>query len=155
MTSVLPELRKLPAGLVLDGELVAWNRRGEPWFPNVCRRVLNYDLSVPVTYVVFDLLRLDGTDLTERTFAERRDFLARLGLDAPGWVTSETFDDGHALYTAVCAQSLEGVVAKKLLESYRPGERRWVKVKNPCYWRREEEREAVARSRERRARTRA
>jgi hypothetical protein len=62
MTPVLPELPKLPTGLVLDGELVAWRRR-VPWFPNVCRRVLNADLSVPVTYVVFDLLQIDGTDL--------------------------------------------------------------------------------------------
>jgi bifunctional non-homologous end joining protein LigD len=154
MTAVLPELRKLPTGLVLDGELMAWKGR-EPWFPNVCRRVLNCGLSVPITYVVFDLLRLDDTDLTERTFAERRDLLASLGLDAPGWATSETFDDGHGLYSAVCAQGLEGVVAKKLSESYRPGERRWVKVKNGAYWRREEERKAIARSRDRRTRTRA
>jgi bifunctional non-homologous end joining protein LigD len=40
MTLVLPELQRLPAGLVLDGELVAWKGR-QPWFPNVCRRVLN------------------------------------------------------------------------------------------------------------------
>ena len=47
MTSVLPKLRKLPTGLLLDGELVAWKGR-DPWFPNVCRRVLNNDLSVPL-----------------------------------------------------------------------------------------------------------
>jgi hypothetical protein len=40
MTLVLPELQRLPAGLVLDRELVAWKGR-QPWFPNVCRRVLN------------------------------------------------------------------------------------------------------------------
>ena len=39
MTSVLPELRGLPSGLVLDGELVAW-KGSEPYFPLVCRRVL-------------------------------------------------------------------------------------------------------------------
>lgn len=45
-TPVLPELRELPAGLVLDGELVAW-KGSEPYFPLVCRRVLNQDMSVP------------------------------------------------------------------------------------------------------------
>jgi ATP-dependent DNA ligase len=50
---------------------------------------------------------------------------------------------------------MEGVVAKKLTGRYLPGERGWVKVKNPRYWRRDAEREAVARSAERRARTRA
>jgi ATP-dependent DNA ligase len=38
MTPVLPELRKLPTGLLLDGELVAW-KGPVPWFPHVCRRV--------------------------------------------------------------------------------------------------------------------
>jgi bifunctional non-homologous end joining protein LigD len=153
MTPVLPELRSLPTGVVLDGELVAWKGR-DPWFPNVCRRVLNHDLSVPVTYVVFDLLGIDGTDLTERQYAERRELLVSLGLDAPGWATSETFEDGITLYAAVCEQGLEGVVAKKDSDPYRPGERRWVKVKNPKYWRREAEIEGVRRSAERRARMR-
>ena len=82
MTSTLPELRRLAPDLVLDGELIGWKGR-EPWFPNECRRVLNYDLSVQIPYIVFDLLRINRTDLTERTFAERRDILAGLGLDAP------------------------------------------------------------------------
>ena len=60
MTSVLPELRALPAGPVLDGELVAW-RGDEPYFPHVCRRVLNRDTSVPLTFVVFDVLRHKGS----------------------------------------------------------------------------------------------
>ena len=42
MTEVLPELRGLPPGLVLDGELVAW-KRSQPYFPHICRRVLNRD----------------------------------------------------------------------------------------------------------------
>jgi ATP-dependent DNA ligase len=50
----------------------------------------------------------------------------------------------------VCRLRLEGVVAKRLSSRYRPGQRGWVKVKNPSYWRRDMEREAMARSRERR-----
>jgi hypothetical protein len=38
--------------------------KGQPYFPLVCRRVLNCDMSVPLTFVVFDLLRLNGMDLT-------------------------------------------------------------------------------------------
>jgi ATP-dependent DNA ligase len=48
---------------------------------------------------------------------------------------------------------LEGVVAKRLSSRYRPGERGWIKTKNPSYWRRDSEREAMQRSRERRQRT--
>jgi bifunctional non-homologous end joining protein LigD len=146
MTPVLPELRKLPTGLLLDGELVAWKGR-VPWFPNVCRRVLNRDFSVPVTFIAFDLIRLDSTDVSHRPFEERRDLLASLGLDAPGWATSETFADGEALYAGVCEHGLEGVVAKKRSAAYRSGERGWIKVKNPSYWRRDSEIEAMQRSR--------
>jgi ATP-dependent DNA ligase len=50
----------------------------------------------------------------------------------------------------VCDQGLEGVVAKRSASTYRPGQRGWVKVKNPGYWRREQEIAAVKRSLERR-----
>ena len=151
MTAVLPELRKLPTGLVLDGELVAWRGR-EPYFPLVCRRVLNRDASVPITFVLFDLLRLDGTDLADRPYAERRSLLESLDLEGPWWKTGDTFDDGGSLFDAVCQLGLEGVVAKRRSSLYHAGKRGWVKTKNPDYWRRDDEREAVARSRERRAR---
>jgi DNA-binding CsgD family transcriptional regulator len=68
MTEMPPELRGLPAGLVLDGELVAW-KRSQPYFPLVCRRVLNRDMTVPLTYVVFDVLRRDGEELTNEPYA--------------------------------------------------------------------------------------
>ena len=134
MTPVLPELRALPPGLVLDGELVAW-KGSEPYFPLVCRRVLNRDMSVPFTFVIFDVLRHGGLDLTTMPFLERRATLTRLKLDGPAWTTSETFDDGHALFTAVCDLDFEGVVAKNHASLYRPNDRGWVKVKNPNYWR--------------------
>jgi bifunctional non-homologous end joining protein LigD len=108
---VLPELRALPPGLLLDGELVAW-KDSEPYFPLVCRRVLNRDMSIPLTFVIFDLLWLKGVDLTSQPYSDRRRKLERVGLDGPAWTTSETFDDGRALYTAVCELGFEGVVAK-------------------------------------------
>jgi ATP-dependent DNA ligase len=65
-------------------------------------------------------------------------------------VISETFDDGAAHYGAVCEHGLEGVVAKKRLSRYRSGDRGWIEVKHPDYWRGELEREAMQRSRDRR-----
>jgi bifunctional non-homologous end joining protein LigD len=152
MTPVLPELRTLPTGLLLDGELVAW-KGSEPYFPLLCRRVLNRDTSIQVTFIAFDVLRYDGEEITGRTFAERRSLLASFGLDGPAWTTCETFEDGPALFEAVCRLGLEGVVAKHADSRYGASERGWIKTKNPSYWRRDAEREAVARSRERRART--
>jgi bifunctional non-homologous end joining protein LigD len=116
----------------------------------VCRRVLNHDFSVPVTFVAFDLLSVDRTDLSDHSYSERRDLLVRLGLDAPGWATSESFEDGEALFASVCELGLEGVVAKKHTSTYRSGQRGWIKKKNPNYWRRESEVEGVRRSAERR-----
>jgi bifunctional non-homologous end joining protein LigD len=94
MTPVLPEFRA--DGLVLDGELVAW-KGSEPYFPLVCRRVLNRDMSVPLTFVVFDLLRRDGVDLTSAPYVDRRRELESLKLDGRAWVTCEPFEDGRAL----------------------------------------------------------
>lgn len=154
MTSRLPELETLPPGLVLDGELVAW-KNGVPHFPDVCRRLLWSDLSVPLTYVIFDLLRLDGEDIAARPYQERRDLLEALGLQGPTWVTPEAFDDGPSLWAAVCEYGLEGVIAKKLTSRYQPGQRGWVKVKNRKYWRRESELESMQQAAERRNRRRA
>ena len=152
MTAVLPELRDLPAGLVLDGELVAW-RGSEPYFPLICRRILNRDASVPMTFIVFDVLRRDGEDLARQPFEERRRELVGLGLGGPAWTTCEAFEDGRALFASVCELGYEGVVATDHTSLYGPRERGWVKVKNPAYWRRDSELEAMARNRERRTRT--
>ena len=61
--------------------------------------------------------------------------------------------DGRALFTAACELGFEGVVAKNHSSLYRPNDRGWVKVKNPNYWRRDLEQEAMAQKHERRAQT--
>lgn len=142
MKSALPELRNLPSGLVLDGELVAWKGR-DPYVPALCRRMLNGDTSIRITYVIFDLLGLDGTDLTQRPCAERRSLLEQLDVEGPYWNVTEVFDDGCALSEAVCELGLEGVVAKRTTSRYGTNVRGWVKVKNPSYWRRDAEIEAM------------
>ena len=111
-------------------------------------------MSVPMTFVIFDVLQRDGEDLTGEPYVSRRTTLQALRLDGPSWTTSDTFEDCPALFDAVCGLGLEGVVAKRLSSRYRPGQRGWIKTKNPNYWRRDSEREAMQRSRERRQRTR-
>jgi len=61
---------------------------GEPYFPFICRRVLNGDMSIPMTFVIFDVLRRDGIDLTSAPYCERRQILAELGRDGRAWTTS-------------------------------------------------------------------
>ena len=143
MTPMLPELEDLPAGLVLDGELVAFNEEGDPHFPLLSRRVLHGDRTIAVHLMIFDVLAIDGECLLARTHEERRKRLERLMLDANAWSTPASFDDGPSLYAAVCDRGLEGIVAKRRRSTYRPGRRGWIKVKNPVYWRRESERASL------------
>ena len=147
MTDAVRELAALPPGLVFDGELVAW-RDGDPYFPDVWARVLNGDISIPITFIAFDVLRIDGRDMTSAPFDERRETLVRLPLRPPLSVISETFTDGQALFDAVCDLGLEGVVAKRVTSLYGATRRGWIKTKNPNYWRLDLEREAMQRSRE-------
>jgi ATP-dependent DNA ligase len=84
-------------------------------------------------------------------YRERRELLDRVKLGSGPWFVAEMFDDGAALFAAVCDQGLEGIVAKRRSQPYRPGERAWIKTKNKAYWRYGEEVESVRRSLERRA----
>jgi bifunctional non-homologous end joining protein LigD len=135
MAERLPELTRLPEGLVLDGELVAIAEDGRPSFPLVGLPVLHGRTGIPVTLMIFDLLRVDGRDAMCLPYVERRKLLEELDLDGPAWRTPPAFDDGEALLEATSAQGLEGVVAKHRGDRYRPGERGWVKVKHRHYWR--------------------
>jgi bifunctional non-homologous end joining protein LigD len=145
MTDRLPELAQLPAELILDGEIVAF-RDGLPHFPDIVARVLHGETTIAVTYAVFDVLRVDGHDLTCNAWEERRAVLDELDLPSPLCLVGDVFDDGEALLEAVCERGLEGIVAKRRSGKYRPGQRGWVKVKNPSYWRRESEVEGFRRS---------
>jgi ATP-dependent DNA ligase len=64
---------------------------------------------------------------------------------------TEVFDDGEALWEAICEHELEGVVAKRRAGRYLPGRSGWIKTKNREYWRYEMEREGAVRSRRKRA----
>ena len=123
MTLQLLEFADLPDGLVLDGEIVAFNEQGVPHWPLVGRRLLHGDESVPLVLMIFDLLSCGGEDLTRRPYADRRERLEALALESTCWRTPDVFDDGQALYQAVCDYGLEGIVAKRLKGIYRPGHR--------------------------------
>jgi ATP-dependent DNA ligase len=58
-------------------------------------------------------------------------------------MTPQAFDDGAALFEAICERGLEGIVAKQRNSRYRPGERGSIKTKNRNYWRNEPERESA------------
>ncbi len=89
--------------------------------------------SAPVTYVLFDLLWLDGHSLMGLGYEERRARLKQLALDGERWQTPDhVVGEGAALQKVSREQGLEGIVAKRLDSSYEPGRRSpcWLKVKN-------------------------
>ena len=125
---------------ILDGEYVAM-RAGKPSFADVQRRSLLHDpfkielaaRKSPVSLVAFDLLWLDGRDLTQLPLAERRELLRQTVVeDARLSLTRAVEGQGEALYRLAGQNGLEGVVAKRKASRYYPGHRTkdWVKMKN-------------------------
>jgi bifunctional non-homologous end joining protein LigD len=146
ITASYPELARLTRALsthevVLDGEIVVLGEDGRPSFgalqprmhvssPARAKRLAEQS---PVTYVIFDLLWLDGHSLLERPYHERRAALEGLGLDGEHWrVPAAVVGHGAEVLAASREQQLEGVVAKRRDSRYEPGRRSgaWTKVRN-------------------------
>jgi bifunctional non-homologous end joining protein LigD len=141
VTVAFPELAGLVKtfeDMLLDGELVAV-KDGIPSFAALAerfhvtssRKATMLAARNPVTFMVFDLLRLYGVDLTSRSFADRRATLERLALSGPHWQVPPTFSDGALLYEATRDQGLEGIVSKNLSSRYVPGARTEEWLKSP------------------------
>jgi bifunctional non-homologous end joining protein LigD len=149
MTPHVDFLEQLSVQAVLDGELVGFGPDGKPDFELVCERMLHRHSDIPLVFLAFDVLSAEGEDVRPLPYVERRRMLEDFGLEGLQWRVPEAFEDGPALWAAVCEHELEGVVAKRLHDPYLSGERAWVKVKNREYWRYELEREGARRYRER------
>ncbi len=147
VTASYPELRLLAESLgslpvVLDGEIVALDDQGTPSFEVLQQRMHVADpararrlaASVPVSFLVFDLLYLDGHATTGLAWDERRQVLESLALDGPHWATPPAFTDvpGSTVMAVAAERGLEGVVAKRRASTYQPGQRSadWRKVKH-------------------------
>lgn len=144
ITAGYPELGALHDRLValdamLDGEIVAFDA-GVPSFQRLQQRMHVRDdrqvqqlaRQIPVVYMAFDLLYLDGRDLTDRPLEERRRILEEVIVPSDQIQTSPvTEGEGEALFRAAAEHGLEGIVAKRLSSRYRPGSRsrEWRKVK--------------------------
>jgi len=136
VTAGFPELaglRAIAPDVVLDGEVVLLEH-GVPSFAALAERMHGpvpaaVAAAHPVAYMAFDVLRLYGVELLDRPLDERRATLERLEIAEPVAV-SPAYADGAALLAATEQQGMEGVVAKRRADPYRPGERSpgWVTV---------------------------
>ena len=147
ITTRYPEVGRLNRALshhraVLDGEIVALDAEGKPSFGALQRRmhvgsestVRRLAKGTPVTYIIFDLLWLDGRSLMDLPYTERRARLAEIELgDGGRWrVPDYVVGHGEQLLAATEEQGLEGVIAKRLDSKYEPGRRTpaWLKIKH-------------------------
>jgi bifunctional non-homologous end joining protein LigD len=145
ITAGYPEVAGLGRGLgmdaVLDGEIVAFDERGRTNFGLLQERMHVRDAAavrrltarVPVVYLVFDVLSLDGESLLDVPLSDRRALLERLAPAGPAWQAPPSFDGpGADVLAASLEQGMEGVVAKRRDSRYRPGRRSpdWRKVKH-------------------------
>ncbi|MDO9497695.1 MAG: non-homologous end-joining DNA ligase [Nocardioides sp.] len=140
VTAAWPELCESPLGgrdLLVDGEVIALNERGVPDFRVLQDRMHTRNATtarrlsqqVPATFMVFDLLRLDGSDLIDLPLEKRREVLSGLDLGDSTWQVPASYDDGAMLFDATLQQGLEGIVSKRLSSRYVFGQRtpHWLK----------------------------
>jgi ATP-dependent DNA ligase len=133
-------LRALPAGSVVDGEIVIATARGLDFDALQMRlhpaasRAAKLAKETPAAFVAFDLLAASDEDLRELPQAERRARLERLLRDTapPIYLTPMTRD--HAVAIEWLARfegaGLDGVIAKPVDGTYQPGKRAMVKIKH-------------------------
>lgn len=126
---------------VVDGEIVAMNASGLPSFGLLQRRmhltkareIEREVVRTPIAYHLFDLLRLDGHDLTGVPLRDRRALLETLGESADRPViVPPVFDDLDAAMQTSRELELEGIVVKASGSKYRTGIRSedWLKIKH-------------------------
>jgi bifunctional non-homologous end joining protein LigD len=117
---------------VLDGEIICSDESGRPQFYDLLRGT-----RAPA-YVAFDLLWLDGANLRSLPLDERRQHLQTVLPEASPIISVPVSVTGRGceLFKLICANDLEGIVAKRSAERYDPHVR-WLKIKNPGYTQKE------------------
>ncbi|MFF8844594.1 RNA ligase family protein [Streptomyces sp. NPDC015127] len=144
VTAAFPDLaeaaRRLPDGTVLDGEVVVW-RDGRTDFAAVQKRAAatsgrapGLARSLPASYAAFDLLAEGGEDLRRLAYAKRRERLVALvgPLGPPLQPVPMTLDvaEAESWFETLPAIGVEGLVVKRLDQTYRSGARAWRKLRH-------------------------
>ncbi|MFF4369836.1 ATP-dependent DNA ligase [Streptomyces sp. NPDC001594] len=144
VTAAFPDLaeaaRRLPAGTVLDGEVVVWHA-GRTDFALVQRRAAATPAraaalarTLPASYAAFDVLELAGLDVRAQPYARRRalllDLLAPLGPPLQPVPMTTDPELAETWYETLPASGIEGLVVKRLDQPYPSGRRAWRKLRH-------------------------
>jgi bifunctional non-homologous end joining protein LigD len=131
---LLDQIHGLPVeSAVFDGEIVQFDSEGHPDFQGLIQPFQAGHVT-EATYCIFDILSLNGEDLTKKPLGERRAILDSVDLDRPLIRRLDVFpEDGNLLFQEATRMGFEGIVGKRLDSAYAVGERSddWVKIK--CY----------------------
>jgi len=134
-------LKELPGdSIVLDGEIVALDAEGHSHFELIQPRIhlsrphdiAEADQRIPVYFYAFDLLYLNGYDLTRFPLEQRKSVLRKLIPDNGSWVRYNDHIEarGNDFFDAVSKRGLEGIVAKHRASPYQQTRSRyWIKIK--------------------------
>jgi bifunctional non-homologous end joining protein LigD len=134
LSGIAGAVRGLHAGeALIDGEAVVFRPHGRSNF----EALLTKRGAGQASYVAFDLLQLDGTDIRNDRIEERRDRLKRLVAGVESILFSEAIAaEGAVVFAKACEMGLEGIVSKRAGSRYVAGtSRTWLKCKNPAFQR--------------------
>jgi bifunctional non-homologous end joining protein LigD len=117
--------------MVLDGEIVIIDSQGRTDF-QALQSYMKNPKSKNLTYIIFDLLALDGADLREYPLIQRKEMLSDLLKDAPKSLlfSKHVLGNGKQNLEAACKHNMEGIIGKKINSKYsgtRNGD--WIKLK--------------------------
>ena len=117
-------LQQTPPRFIVDGEIVAF-KDGVSSFERLQGRLGLTDpvraraTAIPVFYYIFDLLWIDGYDITRLELRDRKRVLrSAFAFQAPIRYSGHRDRDGEQMYRAACARGLEGIVAKRAASPY-------------------------------------
>ena len=131
---------KCQESIILDGEIVVLDKNGMPSFQNHQRRmnvdyktdIENLSHEIPATYYIFDILYLDGKNMQNLDFLQRRNVLSNVINKNSKVQISDFFEErGKEIFDSIKSMNLEGVVAKSKSSRYLQGtrSREWLKIK--------------------------
>ncbi len=133
-------LAQVPAGTVVDGEVVIWNGSRldfgllQQRMLASAGRIRSLVVAHPASYVAFDLLAAGGADLRGQRLARRRAALEQVAQRwaPPLQLTPATTDveEARRWFEDFRPAGVEGLVAKGAGTRYAPGRREWLKVKS-------------------------
>lgn len=125
------DLLKQSQKMILDGEIVAYNRQGNPDFQLLQHYAEHQD--APVIFHVFDLLFLNGYSTRDLPLFQRKELLKEALLETPFVKYSDHVErEGRSFFKVIQKEKMEGIMAKKKSSIYIDGLRspEWVKIKH-------------------------